>query len=321
MSGLQYRKGLVETGNGMFAYLQPDGGWGWSNAGLIVDGDESLLVDTLFDARLTREMLAEMADAAGVNAGDIGTVVNTHANGDHTHGNGLCTNAEIIASNASAREMEAFTPEAMHGFMQAAPNLGGAGEYLLEIFGPFDFGDVAEKQPTRTFDDSLTLSVGNKTVHLLEVGPAHTQGDVLVHVPEDNTVFTGDILFIDGTPLMWAGPVSNWIDACEKIIDMKAEVIVPGHGPLTDPAGVRAVQAYLRYVDSEARKRYDAGMSVRDAAFDIALSDYESWLDNERIAINVDTLFREYSGSKEPANTVELFGLMGELKRRGRNSV
>ncbi|MCB1693533.1 MAG: MBL fold metallo-hydrolase [Pseudomonadales bacterium] len=317
-----YRKGLIETGNGVWAWMQPDGGWGWSNAGLITDGDESLLVDTLFDASLTREMLAAMSDAAGVAAGDIGTVVNTHANGDHTHGNGLLTNAEIVASAASAREMEAFDGKAMQGFMEAAPRLGLAGTYIQEIFGPFDFTDVAEKLPTKTFSGEMSVGVGDKRVDLIEVGPAHTRGDVLAHVATERTVFTGDILFIDGTPIMWAGPVSNWIKACDRIIDMDAEVIVPGHGPVTDAAGVRRVQDYLRYIDTEARKRFDAGMSVRDAAFDISLGDFESWGDNERIAINVDTLFREYSGTREGPNTVELFGLMGELARdrRGRSA-
>lgn len=310
-----YKKGLVETGNGIYAWLQPDGGWGWSNAGLIVDGDQSLLVDTLFDASLTRDMLSAMADATGVKAGEINTLVNTHANGDHTHGNGLCTAAEVIASAASAREMEAFTAEMMQGFMDAAPSLGEAGEYVQEIFGPFDFHDVAEKLPTKTFTGEMQLQVGNKNVHLLEVGPAHTRGDVLVHVPEDKTVFTGDILFIDGTPIMWAGPVANWIKACEMIIDMEADVIVPGHGPITDVAGVKRVQEYLGYIDTEARKRYDAGLSVRDAAHDISLTDYESWSDAERIAININTLYREYSGSTEPANTLELFSLMAEVKR------
>ena len=83
-----YTKGLKELGNGQYAYLQPDGGWGWSNAGLIVDGEASLLVDTLFDMTLTYDMLKTMKDAAGVAGPDIGVIVNTHANGDHTHGNG-----------------------------------------------------------------------------------------------------------------------------------------------------------------------------------------------------------------------------------------
>lgn len=318
MTKWNYSKGLHQTGNNTWAYLQPDGGWGWSNAGLIVDGSESLLVDTLFDAPLTREMLATMADAAGVKADEIGTVVNTHANGDHTHGNGLCTRAEVIASEASAREMEAFDAHTLQNFMEAAPKLGPAGDYLQQIFGAFDFRDVSEKLPTRTFSGELELKVGDRPIKLIEVGPAHTRGDVLVHVPDQSTVYTGDILFIHGTPIMWEGPVSNWIKACDAIIAMNPSVIVPGHGPITDIAGVRRVSDYLSYIDREARKRYDAGMPLRDAIFDIALGDYASWGDSERIAINVSTLYREYSGSTEPADTVALFGLMAEVKRNRR---
>ena len=315
MANWQYEKGLHETGNGIYAYLQPDGGWGWSNAGLIVDDGSSLLVDTLFDAVLTREMLDVMADASGVTAEAIDTVVNTHANGDHTHGNGLCTKAEVIASEASAREMESFTPAMMQSFMDSAETLGEAGDYLKDVFGPFDFASVAEKLPTKTFSDELRLNVGAKSIHLLEVGPAHTRGDVLVHVPEDRTIFTGDILFIEGTPLMWAGPVANWIRACDRIIGLDPEVIVPGHGPITDVAGVAQVKAYLQYIEGEARARFDAGLSVREAALDIALGDFDRWIDAERIAINVDTLYREFSGVKGSTDTLEMFGLMAEVRR------
>jgi glyoxylase-like metal-dependent hydrolase (beta-lactamase superfamily II) len=312
-----YQKGLVETGPGLFAYLQPDGGWGWSNAGLICDSGESLLVDTLFDARLTREMLAAMTDAAGVGAEDIGTIVNTHANGDHCHGNGCCPQAEVIASAASAREMAELPAAQLAQIMANAQALGPAGKYLASIFGAFDFTDVAEKAPTQTFSGHHALNIGTKAVELIEVGPAHTQGDVLVHVPADRTIFTGDILFIEGTPIMWAGPVANWIAACETIIALDPQVIVPGHGPLTDVTGVRRVQDYLRFIDAEARRRYDAGLSVRDAAHDIALGDFSSWGDAERIGVNVATLYREYAADSAPPDVVALFALMAELKTGG----
>jgi len=314
-TNIPFQKGLHQTGNGIFAYLQPDGGWGWSNAGLITDGGESLLVDTLFDASLTREMLDKMSDAAGVGADDIGTIVNTHANGDHTHGNGLCRHAEVIASDASAKEMAELPAPALAALMVAAKDMGPAGQFLVDIFGSFDFTDVAEKHPTKTFSGEYSVKVGDKQVDLIEVGPAHTAGDVLVHVPGDKSIFTGDILFIEGTPIMWAGPVSNWIAACERIIDLKPDTIVPGHGPITDIAGVRRVQDYLHYINAEARTRYDAGLSVRDAAHDIALGDFSSWGDSERIAVNVSTLYREYSGDTAPPDVMELFGLMAELRR------
>ena len=104
-----YRKGLHDLGDGVYAYLQPDGSWGWSNAGLIVDGEQSLLVDNLFDLKLTQAMLDEMRAAAPA-AASFDYLVNTHANGDHCWGNELVAGAEIIASRAGAEEMAEVPP-------------------------------------------------------------------------------------------------------------------------------------------------------------------------------------------------------------------
>jgi cyclase len=311
-----YRKGLHDLGNGAYAWLAPDGSWGRSNAGLIVDGGESLLVDTLFDLPLTREMLDAMRGAEPRAADRIGVLVNTHANGDHCHGNQLVEGAEIIASTAAAQEMAELPPEAMAGLMKAtADDPSPAGRFFRHCFGRFEFDGITHTPPTRTFDGELTLTVGDKTVELIQVGPAHTRGDVLVHVPEDRTVFTGDILFIDGTPIMWAGPVQSWIDACQRIVDMDVETVVPGHGPITDERGAAAVKGYLEYIRDQARERYDAGMDAFEAARDIALGDYASWGDAERIVVNVDRLYREFSGDDSPTDVRMLFGRMAELGR------
>lgn len=308
-----YQKGLADLGNGCFAYLQPDGSWGWSNAGLIVDGDQSLVVDTLFDLPLTRQMLAAMRDAAPAATKRFGTLVNTHHNGDHCFGNELVEAGEIIASKHAAEEMTREGPALLQGFMKAAPGLGDIGAYVVHAFGKFDFDGITHTMPTKTFTGTMTRKVGDKTVELIEVGPAHTGGDVLVYVPKDRTIYTGDILFIDGTPIMWAGPVQNWIDACNRIIAMDVETIVPGHGPLTDKKGVAAMRDYLAYITKEARKRFDAGMPAGEAARDIALGDYDSWGDAERIAVNVASLYREFSGDNTPPNPAELFGQMAAI--------
>jgi glyoxylase-like metal-dependent hydrolase (beta-lactamase superfamily II) len=307
-----HREGLLELANGAYAWLAPRGTWGWSNAGLIVDGGESLLVDTLYDLELTGEMLRGMRDAEP-DARDIGTLVNTHANGDHCHGNELVTGAEIIASTASALEMAELPPEAMAAIVEAAGEMGPVGEYYLQCFGQFQFQGICFTPPTRTFDGQLSLMVGDKPVNLLEVGPAHTRGDVLVHSPADRAVFTGDILFIEGTPVMWQGPVANWIKACRLIEAMDVEQIVPGHGPVTDKHGVAAVRNYLEYVRDQARQRFDAGMDAFEAAKDIELTEYSAWSDPERIAVNVDSLYREFSGEEQATDIMELFSRMAEL--------
>jgi len=311
-----YEKGLHSLGNGAYAWLAPDGSWGWSNAGLIVDGGQSLLVDTLFDLALTREMLDAMRDAEPRAARAIRTLVNTHANGDHCHGNQLVEGAEIIASTASAQEMGEFPPEAMAQVMRTlGDDPSPLGRFFRHCFGAFEFGGIRHTPPTRTFDGELRVRVGDKDVELIEVGPAHTRGDVLVHVPSDRTVFTGDILFIEGTPIMWAGPVQRWIDACRRIEAMDVETVVPGHGPITDRRGAAAVRGYLEYVRDEARSRFDAGLDAFEAAQDIALGDYSAWGDSERIAVNVDRLYAEFAGQESRTDLPTLFGRMAALAR------
>ena len=312
MSKWQFTKGLHDLGHGCFAYLQPDGSWGWSNAGLITQDEDSLLVDTLFDLKLTGEMLKVMRDAVP-QASNIGTLVNTHANGDHTFGNQLVEDAVIIASAAGASEMAELPPQALAEIMQNAGAMGEAGEFLMKLFDVFDFEGIQLQAPTDTFSGMMTRKVGDKKVELHEVGPAHTKGDVLVFVPTDKMVFTGDILFIEGHPIMWAGPVANWIKACDLILSWEVETIVPGHGPITDKSGVRAVREYLVYIEAEARKRHAAGMSVMEAAKDISFEDYSSWGDAERIVVNVDTLYKEFNNDPTPSDIVQMFEMMSKL--------
>ncbi len=310
-----FKQGLAELGNGAYAWLQPDGSWGWSNAGLIVDGDRSLLVDTLFDKTLTHDMLRAMRRAEPGAAGAFDFLVNTHANQDHCNGNELVEGAQIIASAACLAELQRDDPNRLLRLMESAPDLGELGEYLTWCFGDFDFRDIRQTLPDRTFEGALDLQVGDKAVHLKQVGPAHTEGDILVHVPEDKLLFSGDILFIEGHPIVWAGPVSNWIAACDHMLALDVETVVPGHGPITDKRGVLAVRDYLGYLSREARRRYDAGLSVTEAARDIALDDYDSWGDAERIVVNVATLYKEYADDPSPHDIMALFSLMASLHK------
>jgi cyclase len=309
---IPYDRGLHRVGDGVWAYLQPDGGWGWSNAGLVADGEATLLVDTLFDLALTADMLAAMRDAVPA-AERIGTVVNTHANGDHCYGNALVAGSEIVSSSASAAEMDEVPPSLLAGFVAAGDELGEAGAFLQRIFRPFTFDGIEVVPPTRTFDGELELTVGGKVVRLIEVGPAHTRGDVVAHVPGDGVLFTGDILFHGGHPIVWAGPVSNWIAACHRLLALDdVETVVPGHGPVTDTGAIAGLAGYFELLTAEARRCHDAGMPVLEAARSIDLGPYASLGESERLGVNVAMLYREL-GSDEPTDVVTMFGHMAAL--------
>jgi glyoxylase-like metal-dependent hydrolase (beta-lactamase superfamily II) len=306
-----YDKGLHEVAAGVWAYLQPDGGWGWSNAGLVAGEDMSLLVDTLFDLRLTGEMLDTMR-AAVPAAHQIGTLVNTHANGDHCYGNALLAQSEIICSTRCAEEMASLPPSAMAAIVRSADELGSAGEFLKRIFAPFSFDDVPFVAPTTTFEGQLDLQVGDRTVRVMEVGPAHTAGDVIVHLPEDGVVFSGDILFHGGHPIVWAGPVANWIRACDRILGLAPEVIVPGHGPLAGASAVAELKEYFEYLIREARLRFDAAMTPLEAARDIELGPYAGWSEPERVVANVRAIYRDF-GDPAPGDVMTVMAEMAAL--------
>jgi glyoxylase-like metal-dependent hydrolase (beta-lactamase superfamily II) len=310
MAKWQYTKGLHGLGNGCYAWLQPDGSWGLSNSGLVADQGETLLVDTLYDLPHTREML-DGYRAALPAASKIGTLVNTHSNGDHTYGNQLVAGARMIASRACAEEMAQRRPEERTRMMRRWQDYGAAGAAAHDLYGKlFDFEGLIYTPPTETFERELTIRVGAKEVRLLNVGPAHTRGDLLVYVPQDRTAFTGDILFIGGHPAVWAGPVANWIKACDIILGWDVEIIVPGHGAITDKQGVRGLRQYFEYLSAEARKRFDAGMDEEAAARDIALDAYRDWIDDERMIVNVHALYREFSGNPVEPDAGELHGRM-----------
>jgi glyoxylase-like metal-dependent hydrolase (beta-lactamase superfamily II) len=311
-----FTRGAHQIAEGVWAYLQPDGGWGRSNAGLVAGGDgaTSLLVDTLFDLDLTREMLAALR-AATPAADRIATIVNTHANGDHCYGNALLAGTDIVASEACAAEMAELPPAALAGLMRAAPDMGEPGAFLLDIFGDYNFDGIELAAPSRTFTGELELTVGDRPVRLVEGGPAHTAGDVIVHVPDAGVVFTGDIVFHGGHPIVWAGPIANWIAACDRILALDGvTTVVPGHGPVTTLETVERLKGYFEHLAREVRARCDAGMSPLEAAADIDLGPYRDLREPERLVANVAALYREM-GADVATDAASIVGLMAAAHR------
>jgi cyclase len=315
------KDGVVEIGNGAFCYLQDTNrgsGWGWSNSGLLVDSGEALLVDTLRDENLTNTMLNAYLDATGLRPKDIGTLVNTHHDGDHTYGNRLMEHARIMATKECAEMLAKRPPSMLQNLLDNRPQ-GELGDFLFSLFGPpFDFKGLQPTLPTDYVADQQEIKVGNKTARIIGAGPAHTVGDIMVYVPEDRIVYTGDIVFFTNTPVLWAGPSSNWVKALDTILAMDVDTVVPGHGPITDKSGVAKTREYLVYVEQESRKRFDAGLSMEEAIQDISLGEFESWGGVERIVVNVDHHYARFRGEEPTHDLGKLMALMAPYALRAR---
>lgn len=219
---------------GVFAYVQLDGGWGLNNAGFLVGSRGVTLIDTCFTERRTRALLSTIRS---ITDAPIRTLVNTHHHGDHTHGNYLVPDATIIA-HERCREAVLET-----------------GLLAESMFPGVEWGEVEVAPPFVTFTDRLTIWVDDLRVELQFVGPAHTTNDVVAWLPEARVLFAGDLVFNGGTPFVLMGSVAGAITAVERLQGLEPEIIVPGHGPVCGPDVLEDQLAYLHFVEDLAGRR------------------------------------------------------------------
>ncbi len=161
----------------------------------------------------------------------------------------------------------------------------------------FDFSDVVLTPPTTVVPGDTTLDLDGLRVDLLYVGPAHTEGDLVVHVPDEGVVLMGDVLFHNCTPIGWEGSTDQWIAAIARVEALEPEHVVPGHGPVCGIDGLRRARQYLEDVRDAARRGWADGLSVLDLCAQVDLGEYARWDDPWRLAANVHRVYRECAGA------------------------
>jgi cyclase len=272
---------IEEVSDGVFAYVQLDGSWGLNNTGFIVGSDGITAIDTCFTERRSRAFRDAIRSVSGL---PVRALVKTHHHGDHTHGNFVFRGESMIIGHELCRKEVIET-----GFGTKA------------LFPGVDWGEIEIAPPTVTFENWMTMYVDDLRVELVYVGPAHTTNDVLVWLPERRIVFSGDVIFHDGTPFALMGSIAGWLEALKRLRALGAERIIPGHGAVCGPEVIDDVAAYLSFIQEVARKGHAAGVGPLEAARETDLGRFEEWLDRERLVGNLHRAYSELRG--EPRGT------------------
>ncbi|WP_165310732.1 MBL fold metallo-hydrolase [Microbacterium protaetiae] len=264
--------------DGVWAYIQPDGGWMVNNMGVITGRDGSTIVDVTSTEARTRAFLEAVAAVTDEPARRL---VLTHAHPDHCMGASLLPDVEVIAHRGAADELRAPEPPAPH------------------IFEPFEQGDVHPRIPTVVFEDAVTITPAENPVEVRHPGgPAHTRGDSYVWLPEQRVLFAGDLVFSGGTPFALSGSPAGWLRALEQMARLEPEVVVPGHGPIGGVELFAPVADYLRFVIEAAAEAHRRGLSPLEAARALDLGAFAGLLEPERIAGNLHRAFAELDGAE-----------------------
>ena len=251
--------------------VEARGGFGGGNMAVLVGEDHVAMIDDSMPP-FAEDLLTHVTDTAG---GPIDFMVNTHVHGDHTGGNAhFADSGTVVFAHENIRKR----------LLEDASGAGGPGGL-----------------PVITFGDGVTFHLGTIEARVKHVPTAHTDGDAAIHFPGANVIHTGDVLFHGIFPyidLDNGGDVDGYIAGQQAIWSMAndATKIIPGHGPLTDKAGMKTDIDMLIDARALVKALIDEGKSV-DAVLEanpLAKHDAFSWgfINTERMT---RTLFRSLS--------------------------
>lgn len=286
---------LQEVSDGIFAYVQLDGSWFLNNTGFVTSPDGVIVIDstgTESRAHAFHDAVRSQTDLP------LRALLNTHSHGDHTFGNFVFTPDCAIIGHELCRDGVLATDV----------------EDTKRRFPTGDFGDITVAAPFVTFDQRMNVYAGDLKIELIHMGPAHTPSDIVAWIPERKVLFSGDLIFNQGTPFALQGSIAGWLEALDLLDELGPDTIVPGHGPVGGPELIDQVRQYLKFIARTASEGFAAGTEPRDLARDLDLGAFADLHDAERLVPNLHRAYSELRGERRgiPLNGAQMFEEMLE---------
>ncbi|MDQ3283569.1 MAG: MBL fold metallo-hydrolase [Acidobacteriota bacterium] len=227
------------------------------NIGVSAGNDGLVVIDDQF-APLVPKIEAALRS---ISDKPVRFIVNTHYHGDHTGGNEQMSRLAPIIAQENARKRLASGTTALGRQVPPAP---------------------AAALPVVTFNDTLTLHLNGEDIRAVHMPHGHTDGDAVIWFTQSNVVHMGDDFFNGAFPvvdLANGGSVRGMMENVEKVLakipdDAK---VIPGHGPLSDKAGLRRFLEMLRGTTAAVQKAIAAGKSLDQMKADHVLAQWEEW--------------------------------------------
>ena len=207
-----------------------------SNAGFVITPKGVVVIDALGSPALAERLIQEIGRLTPL---PITHVIVTHYHADHIYGLQAFTalGARVIAHRAARDYLQSETArlrlqasrQELAPWVDEATRLVAADEWI---------------------EGDSQLEVGGVLFEVKPVGPSHTPEDVCIYLPNEKVLFAGDLVFRNRIPYVGQADSQHWIVALNRLLSFGADVIVPGHGPLSREAvaDMRMTRDYLAYL-------------------------------------------------------------------------
>lgn len=302
---------LEKLAEGVYAVIRQDavGFMVDANNVFIINDHDVIVVDANGAPGITREVIAALRK---ITTKPVRYVINTHWHDDHIRGNKAYRDAfpgvEFIGQSTMREYLPGQGATNRKNFLTGAPQFLQTIKQLLVSGKSLSGGPLTEEErtslasdtslagyvlrdgasaeailPTITVDDRLTLYRGNRVIDIRHLGSGHTSADLVVHLPKEGIVITGDLV-VYPVPLVGnpQSHVAEWSSTLDKIIALKATTIVPGHGPvLHDDSYLKTLSEMFASISKQTKDAVARGEILEQVRKSVNLSEFKRRLAGE----------------------------------------
>lgn len=290
---------LVKLGDGLYSCIHKFGGKAICNVGIVDNGNETIIFDTFLSPEVMTELLETLKD---LDLSPVKYVVNSHSHNDHIRGNQVFPDdIKIISTTKTMELIKEWEPLDIAEEKKYAPlrltyydslNKAFRGdkrsrEYQqILMWKPYyevltNSHLEIETRLADTFVDSLHHYDGpNRKIILISKGVGHTESDLIMYLPDDKVIFTGDLVFNERHPYVPHGNISKWKAWLDFMNSLNAEFVIPGHGNIGTNKLIDQMKNYLLDLEMSAQNLLDENRSIDDLeSFSPPLKYKEWWFD------------------------------------------
>jgi glyoxylase-like metal-dependent hydrolase (beta-lactamase superfamily II) len=277
-------KEIIELHDGVYARLHT----GLTNAGFIIGDQEVLIIDSLRVPSFARELVQ---DIRTITKKPIKYVIDTHSHWDHSWGNEEFQDVTIIGHDNCYREMIDLEWNSNWRNRVVSAEASWSKEAAAVNITP----------PNVTFETSMRLYFGGKEIHILYLGKAHTSGDIFIHLPKEQIIFTGDVAHARGTPFLEDGYPHEWPGTDNRLLGLKAERFVSGHGAIGTYKDLTEARDFMHALVDNLIDAKQEGLNATDAskAATMALAPrFDEWRGFEGLEVAIPPFYNKLDGKK-----------------------